>query len=396
MKFFFGAALLVTLFATGHSSEEEEGPPPEDNLRGNKNAGEERDAELIAEAMGVDVPAAKEHIKLQRSFKALVSKLEKHGDFSEAVMALNPGDDLEVYFKNKIPDELDQEIEEFKSKEKVNVQKKTTKKSLKEKERVADKITKLLEKKGFSEVGYVINADNVQVMAVVSEDDEDDMKKEKEIDLEKLEKKAKKILGKDLDDDELDGVGLFLASETMDQDHHTRGGRQVYNPNGCTSGFSVINAAGTTGIATAGHCSVSMYDTGQPGENDYPLYFQGQHNGAWGDFEWHTTSHWELPEYWASPTDLRYVTGVDYSFTKNELVCVYSRMKGARRCDRIENTNVSQGGTKRLVAMWNDFTIGGDSGGPWSLGNTAAGFVKGAKKVRTGHAQHFYRDFFGS
>jgi hypothetical protein len=398
MKFFFAIALLATFFTASvcGTDEQEQGPfPAGANLRRRNSDtgpipetvgidGEDRDTELIAEAMGVDIPTAKKHISLQRSFKALINKLERHDDFAEAAMARNPGDDVEVFFKNKVPDEFTQDIEDFESKTKVKVQKKSTKKSLKEKEKVVKKITKLLEKKGFSEVGHVIDVDNLQVTAVIPKDNaEDDMSKDKEINYEKLEKKAKKILGKDLDADELDGVLLFLSSDSINEDYHTRGGRLVYNPNGCTSGFSVVNGAGTTGIATAGHCNVNTYDTEQAGESDYPMSLQAQHIGAWGDFEWHTTSHFELPEYWASPTDLWYVNAVDSSFSKNEWVCGYSRVRGIRKCDQIEKTSVGHNGASNLIAMYNNNMRSGDSGGPWSWSNTAAGFVTGYMTVRT-------------
>lgn len=123
---------------------------------------------------------------------------------------------------------------------------------------------------------------------------------------------------------------------------------------------------------------MNWYDAVPP-EWDYSTAWQGQHNGGWGDVEWHTTTHWELPEYDAAP-GLRWpVRAVAYSISKNEWVCGHSRMQGRRHCDRVFKTSVSQGSSNRLVAMRGMNMVGGDSGGPWSFYDKAYGVVKGAR-----------------
>jgi len=72
-------------------------------------------------------------------------------------------------------------------------------------------------------------------------------------------------------------------------------------------------------------------------------------------------------------------------------------MQGKRVCDRVYSTSVTQSGAKKLVAMDNEDAVGGDSGGPWSYGTTAAGVVKGYKTIwfkKRGtftRANNFYR-----
>ena len=125
---------------------------------------------------------------------------------------------------------------------------------------------------------------------------------------------------------------------------------------------------------------MNWYDAVPP-ENDYATAFQSQHYGAWGDMEWHTTAHIEPAEYYARPNTRWPVRSIATSISKNQVVCVFSRMQGTRSCDRVYRTNTSQGSSKRLVAMRNHRTVGGDSGGPWSYSDRAFGIHKGWKRI---------------
>jgi hypothetical protein len=369
----------------------ETGPMPQ-----NQNLvvdGEARHTKLIAEAMGVDVPTAEKHLSVMLSFKALVGKMEKHEAFAASVMAKMPGDPVQVFFKGTVPEEFLKDFEVFESENKAKIEKIIAKRSRIENELLTEKVMTLLGKKGFSGVGYAIHVDRLQFSAVVPNGNaEDDMSQDKEITYEKLTAKAKQVLGEDLDADELDGVLLYLSSQRLYEDHHTRGGRRVYSSGrggSCTSGFSVEQVeTGITGIATAGHCrSVDMYDTEQAGESDYGMSFQGRSIGHFGDLEWFTTRHFHLPEFFASasPTDIWRVNAYDWVFSENDWVCGYSRMTGRNWCDRIFAVNVGASeGARNLIAMTHNNMEPGDSGGPWSYGHTASGIHKGEQWVRTG------------
>lgn len=125
---------------------------------------------------------------------------------------------------------------------------------------------------------------------------------------------------------------------------------------------------------------MNMYDA-VPGESDYATSFQGQHNGFWGDVEWHTTSHIEPAEYYARASTRWPVRSIATSISKGEVVCGYSRRTGVRSCDTVYRTSVSQQGSDRLVAMKGNFMVPGDSGGPWSWYDKAYGIVKGYKTI---------------
>jgi streptogrisin C len=119
-----------------------------------------------------------------------------------------------------------------------------------------------------------------------------------------------------------------------------------------------------------------------PPETDYSTIFKKEHIGSYGDMEWHTTSHPEEPIFYSSPNTLWYVTGVAGSVAVNELVCVYSRMQGIRKCDTVMSTSVSVKYDSfptvyNLVKMKNNYIVGGDSGGPWSSGSKAYGIQSG-------------------
>jgi hypothetical protein len=393
MKLFLTVALLEAILTASVCGTDEQEPRPfpgAANLRRRTAEvpppeADDSQFELIAEALGVDIPTAKNHISIQSSFSDLVKKLEQHVDYAESAMAFNPGDDVEIFFKNKVPDEFLQDIEDFENKTNVVVQKKTAKKSRKEQENVLKKATKALTKKGFSQVGYVMDAENLQLAAVIPKNNtQDDMSKDKEMSYEKLVKKAKKILGKDLTANELDGLLLFLSSKPMDELHHTQGGRSIYYPGDCTTGFTVKSLSnGALGIASAGHCGTkTKYDVEYP-EIDYPVNIQTTSIGYWGDFAWYKTTHnYYYPAFYHKPGETWRVEGVAGPLLKNYVVCGYSRMTSVEFCSRVEKPNVGFGGRSNLVAMSGHKMVKGDSGGPWFFGSTACGIHTGSMSVR--------------
>lgn len=89
---------------------------------------------------------------------------------------------------------------------------------------------------------------------------------------------------------------------------------------------------GTTGISTAAHFTgMNNYDA-MPGESDYPTVFQGEHNGAYGDAEWHTTPHVEPPCFYLKPG----MRSVAYSIFRKA-----SRSAPTARCKAFANATLS-------------------------------------------------------
>lgn len=186
----------------------------------------------------------------------------------------------------------------------------------------------------------------------------------------------------ELPDDLSEGVRVTRSRGPVAADEHTRGGAPLLS-NGsfrCTSGFAVRASNGTTGVATAGHCTVNQYR--QPSDGlTYGMTHQLQHNSLFGDYEWKTTSHIEPAEYFATTTQVREVNTVSGLLPVNTPSCVFGRSSNSRACDQVFSNFVVvtiNGVTNWfLMAMDNDNTIPGDSGGPWSFSTIADGIHKG-------------------
>jgi hypothetical protein len=177
-------------------------------------------------------------------------------------------------------------------------------------------------------------------------------------------------------------VRVTLTRAAVAGTEHTRGGAKTPWDGGsgyCTTAFSVAKN-GTYGFVTAGHCQNDRSYTQPEDGLNYNAPYQAQHRGDWGDFQWHTTSHPELAEFYTTSTGHRDVLGYDGSIAEGDYVCKYGRTSGYG-CGYVKDANVNvtfDGIThKRLVAMRTYFTEGGDSGGPWFLVNDAMGVHSG-------------------
>ena len=125
---------------------------------------------------------------------------------------------------------------------------------------------------------------------------------------------------------------------------------------------------------------MNLYDAVPP-ESDYSTSFKKQHFGAYGDMEWHTTPHWDAPVYYGNVNSIWPVRTVAGSVSENEWVCFYSRRQSQRTCDQVLRTSVSTGSSSQMVAMKNDNSVGGDSGGPWSFYDKAYGIHQGDSSI---------------
>lgn len=181
------------------------------------------------------------------------------------------------------------------------------------------------------------------------------------------------------------GTRLAVQDAPAGGDEHAFGGNWVRDSGTrlCTSGFSVVNGAGVTGVTTAGHCT-GIDQIEEPGVGVHALTHRAEHRGQWGDVEWKTSAHIEPAQFYASSTDVREVNSVEprAAITVGEAICVYGRSSNSRNCStNVHRTSVSctVNGVfnNRLVAMDAAVTIGGDSGGGWTFGTRAYGSHKG-------------------
>ena len=392
------SVLLLGVLCTAVAEErpgEEEKPAEEHTAEAQpmqQKEAEHEDTVLVAKTFRWAYAAAEQHMHAQRQFARLTALLQKTQSdrFAGSEMAREPGAHATLWFKGSLAGEgkalaamVAEHLEGTSLDGRVRFVD-SMRYSFMELEERADAVAEALDKRGFPGVGHAVLPGDLVVLSVpegngfeVTEggDGAPAPAQEKDEQAERL-----------LDGTGVDAYGVkvvfYKKDAQLEKDHHTRGGRKVYGGGfQCTSGFTVSRLSdGVTGVATAAHCNgMSTYDA--EAVADYALSHRGEHNGNYGDVEWKTTSHIEPAEYWASPTSLRDVTSINYSFSKNDVICVYSRMQGTRTCDYVYSTSVSQSGAKKLVAMDNDNTVGGDSGGPYSYGSEASGIVKGAKVI---------------
>lgn len=148
----------------------------------------------------------------------------------------------------------------------------------------------------------------------------------------------------------------------------------------CTSGFSVKNASGTKGILTSAHCNNSQTYSGKS------LPFQSEIYTAACDVQWHTAPDFSVTNEFRSSSSgfKRKVTGTvsRNSQTVGGYVCKYGKTTGYK-CGYITSKNYLSTSQPNSTATFIrvskdgvDLSSGGDSGGPWFLGNNAYGIHK--------------------
>jgi len=185
------------------------------------------------------------------------------------------------------------------------------------------------------------------------------------------------------------GVRLLLTDEVVVVLHHAYGGMRARDDgvNECTTGWTVTDGF-QTGVTTAAHCD-GINEVVEPGAGTWALTHVDEHLGNWGDVEWKTSTHVEPDDFYATSTEIRDVADVELvsEITVNEFVCVYGRQSNSRDCnqrvlDGVTNAVVQGEVVSHLVAMDSGATtVQRDSGGGWSMVNTAFGSHVGKVQI---------------
>lgn len=159
------------------------------------------------------------------------------------------------------------------------------------------------------------------------------------------------------------------------------GGRLEYQSSSglaCTAGFGIRKGSNPRGMTTASHCNnaldYSWIDAGAPWTR---LTFQAEHNGTWGDVQWHTSTNQVDDDFYQNWYSLRDTNAVGYA-QDNQAVCLFGHTTG-QTCDVVYQRNHCLGNRCHLTLTENHYAKGGDSGGPWFWGNTAYGIHSGSK-----------------
>lgn len=173
----------------------------------------------------------------------------------------------------------------------------------------------------------------------------------------------------------LDSIAVSLVRSNLPALGGTMGDANAEHLGGeilttCTTGFVVRNAAGVRGVSTSGHCPNDQSDDG------VALAFRAEHDGAQGDFQWHTGPQGEPDDFYAGDANntevaRRDVAGVGapavgQSLCKNGLTT-------HRTCDEVIQLNVCHFARCNLVQMSARLAAPGDSGGAVYWNFTAYG-----------------------
>lgn len=180
--------------------------------------------------------------------------------------------------------------------------------------------------------------------------------------------------------------------EQATSDSDVRGGSKITSPSSyCTSGFTVKNTAGTTGMTTSAHCEgINTYYN--PNGTTIALTHTGvEIKDADQDVEVHTSGYVERPEFYADlAATARILTGkrLQSSTAAGNQVCHRGATTGYS-CGLVGLTNYQPTyagacGTVTCSPVWvtvngdaNTACYGGDSGGPVFASQTAFGLLKG-------------------
>ncbi|AOE49420.1 chymotrypsin family serine protease [Kangiella sediminilitoris] len=138
------------------------------------------------------------------------------------------------------------------------------------------------------------------------------------------------------------------------------------------------------GIVTAAHCT-GLNQFEESTSSIYGMTWRSEERGN-GDAEYHTTSHIEPAEFYATSASIRDVNSIKSTIFMfpGSSVCEYGRSSNTRTCNHdVIATGVTATFTdgvtvKNLVRVTGDNSIGGDSGGGWSWNNKAWGVHSGS------------------
>lgn len=162
-------------------------------------------------------------------------------------------------------------------------------------------------------------------------------------------------------------IEIVLDQRLLSAHDTLYGGSQLRT---CTAGFSVRSSAYSNGMLTADHCSNAQSPSG--GDS---LAYRDSAAYSKGDVQWHSSSGATLANFYISSSTRRPVYATANP-VDGAIYCRYGRTTG-NYCDQVYLLNRCRGSYCGLVAMFERFASGGDSGGPWYSGYTAFGVHSG-------------------
>lgn len=168
-------------------------------------------------------------------------------------------------------------------------------------------------------------------------------------------------------------VDVSLVDGPVADDEATHLGGQPTTT--CTAGFVVVNPTLGRGMSTAAHCQ------DQQSMNGIALDYIIAHNGQHGDMQWHRKVGQTFPDdFLAGAQNTWNADQRDVAAVGTPVVGLYLFKNGKmtfRDGDYVKELGHCVNGACNLVRVYEDQTVGGDSGAPYFVGNTAYGIHKG-------------------
>lgn len=177
-------------------------------------------------------------------------------------------------------------------------------------------------------------------------------------------------------------IDVVEATEDISTDPELiRGGTSI---SGCTAGFNIriLGSPQYKGFVTAAHCPNAA---GTPSGSTYGTVHRGQHAGAYGEVQKHSSSDPLIGNtIIIAPSSYRSITSVVYP-SAGQSICNYGKTRSAHSCTTVRQVglafyaNIDGTSTyiSRMVQSNGAFTNPGDSGGPWFVNNSAVGIHYG-------------------
>jgi hypothetical protein len=214
-------------------------------------------------------------------------------------------------------------------------------------------------------------------------------------------------LAKDAELETLTGVPIRVrAIDGVDMDTDVRGGSRYLGTGAdgkryiCTTGFSVKDTSGRTGVVTAAHCEDGSATYYNPNGTSIPLSWIGQWGYGTQDVQVQVSSYVERLEFYVdtNKTMVRRPVG-SYARTATRVgdnACRRGETTGGS-CSFVEMINYQPppercGGycNPTWVSVTGPTCAGGDSGGPVYDGDLARGIIKGQSTSSTGTCNFYY------
>ncbi|WP_281557685.1 hypothetical protein [Thalassomonas sp. RHCl1] len=355
------------------------------------------DVKILAEQSGLLVADVEKAIAFQTKFSELAQKINEQ--FPDKISGIwvepVPKTRGHMRFKGKMPKEIRTLLRKNRLSNKVRVQE-NDKLSLAEQLKRVNILSRSLLDLGYKNAITAFNQktqmidstvqasrqkakpDKKAIIAQVHKQLQLQQSKAQQEDSFFMDSKALSISEQDLNLKVVSGDAPMINFE------HSRGGNWLRDDGfrECTSGWAVSGGSGD-GIITAAHCS-GLNQFEEPGVPLYSMTWRNQHLGPLGDTEYHTTTHIEPAEFYASSGQIREVNNWRWTWSMpGASVCRYGRSSNIRTCNHTVlniGVTVNQNGTLvgSMVTATNHSGIGGDSGGGWSWGNTAWGIHSGS------------------